>query len=191
MKEEIQSGNEFVPDEENAPEEDTQHEERRNRRLTEEERAEIREKAELGVKRIVELADEYGVTRQYLHRWFKQEGIIWGSRRDELSAAAGKGIKAAAEKNAERYAEQRMAWIEETRIAGFQDLKRARLLANKSIADALRAGRPLSSADEDLKAAHRYVRLVSQSIESTLRVLEAENVINPDDLPTLRLDDLT
>lgn len=191
MSKETQSGEELELEEEAPEEEDKTHAERKNKRLTEVERAEIREKAELGLKRIVELADEYGVTRQYLHKWFKQDGIIWGSRKEELSAAAGKGIKAAVQRNAEKYADQRMAWIEETRIAGYQDLKRARLLAGKAMADALKAGNPIATADDDLKAAHRYVRLVSQAIEATLRVLEADNVINPDDLPSLRLEDLT
>ncbi|MER9496395.1 hypothetical protein NKI86_32090, partial [Mesorhizobium sp. M0320] len=134
------------------------------RRLTEAERAEIREKFELGQAGTVELSDKYGISRQALSKWFKKEGITKGSRAHEVQAAINNSVKAAvgsaagaaAAQAIERYSEKRLEWIEETRVAAIKDLKTAKQIARKIMAEALQKSAAPASIDDDLKAIHRY-----------------------------------
>lgn len=165
--------------------------EKKRHGLTEAQYAEIRERYELGKDRMSDLADEFGVSRQALQKRFKADGVTYGSRAHEIAAATGAAIKKVVAAETERYAEKRLDWIEEVRTGGYNDIKRARLIANKIVADSLKAAKPLSSVDADLKAHGRYVNSITKLIEMQLRVLEADNVISEDDLPTLRIEDLT
>jgi predicted DNA-binding protein YlxM (UPF0122 family) len=166
-----------------------QEEQKRYKRLTEAQKVEIRDQFELGRKRMTELADEFGVSRQALHKWFKQDGIKYGSRAHELKEAEKKAAQAVAE----RYAEKRMTWIEETRISAHKDLSAAVQLAKKIVMDAVRAtpARSLAAVDDDLKAAQRFNRILRENYETRLKILNADDVVDKDDLPTLKIDDLT
>lgn len=177
---------ENLPDPEEL-EEDKEHTERKNRRLSEADYARIKELYELGEKRVSELADEYGVSRQALHKRFKADEVVYGSRAAEVAAAT----KAAVTRAAERYAEKRTEWIEETRITAFNDLKRARLIANKIVAEALKAKLAIKTCDADLKAHNRYILALQKTIEMQLRVLEADNAVSEEDLPELVVSDMS
>lgn len=165
------------------------HERRKARRLTEPEKAEIREKYELGVRRMTELAEDYKVTRQSLYLWFKKEGIVYGSRAAEVAAAAAEKVKA---EEVERFQELRPAWIEETRIRAYKDMTSAVQLSKKVIADAVKGGKAIATVDDDLKAIHRWHRMLQQDAETKLGiVLDADNMTGKDDLPTLPIQDMT
>lgn len=165
------------------------------RRLTDAEFAEARELYELGKAGLVDLADQFGVSRQALSARLKNAGAVRGSRAHEVAAAAKKAAtsapSAAAASTIERFADRRSDWIEETRINGYNQLKLARGLAQKAIKDAMAAGRPIASADDDLKAVMRLNKILCDNIEHTLHLLEADKHVDENDLPTLNIEDLT
>ncbi|SOC90009.1 hypothetical protein SAMN05216358_0025 [Rhizobium sp. AN5] len=165
------------------------------RRLTDAEFAEARELYELGKAGLVELADQYGISRQALSDRFKRAGSKKAMRAHEVAAAIRKAAtastSAAATATIERFADRRSDWIEETRINGYNQLKLARGLAQKAIKDAMAAGRPIASADDDLKAVMRLNKILCDNIEHTLHLLEADKHVDQNDLPTLNIEDLT
>lgn len=157
--------------------------------------AEARELYELGSASLGELAEKYGVTRQALSERFKRAGVVKESRKHEVAAAAGSGVKsasaAAAGAVAERFSDKRAEWIEETRIQGYQGLRLTRGLAQKIMTDAVRAGRPPASTDDDLKALGRLNKILVDNLNSALEILEARDHVDEEDLPTLVIEDLT
>jgi prophage DNA circulation protein len=170
------------------------------RRLSDAEFAEAKELYELGQLGLVELADKYGVSRQALSKRLKGAGAVKGSRAHEIAAAASAAAKSAAASSAaavaERFADKRAEWIEETRLEGVQALKQARLLARKTVADQLRLGStgaaaPMAAIDDDLKAIARFNKILIDNISEALRILKSDELIEEDNLPTLQISDLT
>ncbi|WP_326894361.1 hypothetical protein U8P73_36480 (plasmid) [Rhizobium beringeri] len=157
--------------------------------------AEAKELYELGKAGLSELADQFGVSRQALSQRLKSAGALKGSRAHEVAAAAKKAVTGAAGSSAaataERFADKRGEWIEETRITGFRQLKLARQLAQKVVQDALSAGRSIATTDDELKAVMRLNKILCDNIESTLNLLEADKHGDQNDLPSLNIEDLT
>ncbi len=129
----------------------------------------------------------------------------YGSRAAEVQAAVSAGVKQATTQTAaqqvaaqERYNDKRAEWIEETRVAGYRALKQADMLAKKIVADALKphtggvtpAG-TLASADDDLKAVHRFQKILIENTLTRLDILRANEIIDEDDLPSIQFEDLT
>ncbi|TDW20417.1 hypothetical protein EV128_12547 [Rhizobium azibense] len=174
------------------------------KRLSDSDYAEARELYELGKMRLSELGEKYDVSRQALWRRFKDDGVEYGSRASEVSAAASAGVKAATTQNAaqqtaqaERYNEKRAEWIEETRTSGYKALKQADMLAKKIIADALKVSAgsasagTLASTDDDLKAVQRFQKILVENTITRLDILRANDLIDEDDLPEIHFEDLT
>lgn len=184
--------------EENTSGEDTGDNEKRTR-LSDAEWAEIKELYELGKKRMVELADEYNVSRQTLSKRFKDGNVTYGSRAGEVQAAVNQGVTsavasttaAAVAAQIERYSEQRQAWIEETRVTGYKGLKQTDVLAKKIMQDALKTGKPPAVTQEDLKAVQRLQKILVENTLSRLEILKADEVVDEDTLPDIKLFDLT
>ncbi|RWI35414.1 hypothetical protein [Mesorhizobium sp.] len=173
--------------------------EKKGRRLTDAERAEIRETFELGQAGIVELSEKYGVTRQALSKWFKKDGITKGSRAHEVQAAINNSVKAAigsavgaaVAEQIERFSEKRLEWIEDTRVSAIKDLNAAKQIARKIMAEAIRDKKAPATIDDDLKALHRYQKIIEQNADAKLRILRSEQVVDENDLPKLQIEDLT
>lgn len=196
MSEETLSGDtELEPEEENLESSsdgsDPEYERKKSHRLTPAEKAEARERFELGQESATSLADRFGITRQSMSKYFKDNNIKYGSRAHELQAAISTAAKAGAAAASERYAEQRMGWIEESRIAAYKDLKTALTVAKKIAVETIQAARPFGTADDDLKAAQRYTRIIKENYLTRLEILDANNVVSEEDLPKLTIDDLT
>lgn len=165
------------------------------RRLTDAQWAEIVEAYELGVKGITELAEEYGVSRQNLSGRFKINGIQKGSRAGELKQAVNQAAKAQAAQaaaQADRFAEKKAEYIEETRMQGYAALKQVQIIAAKIVIEAHRAGRAMATIDDDMKALRRYQAILTENVRTRLGdVLNANESVDPDDLPALIVEDLT
>lgn len=182
-----------TPDEADAPVE------AKARRLTEAEYAEAKELYELGQMRLVDLSERFGISRQALSQRFKGDGVVYGTRAQEVQTAVSAGIKGAVASTTgqqvaqalERYADKRMEWIEETRLGGYKALKQADILAKRVVADAIQNKAPLASVDDDLKAVQRFQKIVAENTITRLDVLRANEVIEEDDLPSIRFEDLT
>ncbi|MBD9511621.1 hypothetical protein IB265_33235 [Ensifer sp. ENS10] len=165
------------------------------KRMSDADFAEARELYELGKAGLGELADQFGVSRQALSSRFKSAGAVKSSRAHEVASAAKKAVTgaagASAAATAERFADKRGEWIEETRITGVRSLKLARQLAQKIIQDALAGGHAISTVDDDLKAVQRFNKILVDNLESALNLLEADKHVDENDLPTLSIEDLT
>lgn len=165
---------------------------KQSRRLTAEEWNELVTAYEYGTHGIVELSKKYGISRQAIDKEFKKRGTVRYSRRAEYEAMQ-KQQQAAAARVAERFAEKRAEYIEETRMQGYAALKQAVALLNKRVLDVYKMpGTPPASAMEDIKALKLYQKALIENFEFRLgRLLNADDVINEDDLPNLVVDDMT
>ena len=154
-----------------------------------------RDRYELGTHTLVELADEFGITRQALSNRFKRNGVVKGSRSHELAEASSKGTKKAAEEAAaaaERFSDIRAEWIEDTRIQGVKSLKQVRLIAQKTLVDELRRpGGNVGAIEDQMKVLARYNKTLLDNLEGTLRILKSDEHVDEDDLPILSIEDLT
>lgn len=153
------------------------------KRLTEAEFATAREIYELGKQGVAEIAADLGVARQTLARRFKAAGAVRGSRAGEVAEAA-KVV-------AERFASRRAELIEETRMAGVNALKQHRIISQKIFVDMARASADPATKDDDFKALGRYGKLMADNIQATLKILDADNYVDEEDLPVLHIEDLT
>lgn len=159
---------------------------RSNTRLSDADYATCKELYELGKKGLVELADEYGVSRQTLSRRFRKDNVVKASRAHEVAKAAAQVV--------ERFAEKRSEWIEETRMQGMSALKQAALLSQKLVVDQAKkmaSGGHMAEIDDDLKAMGRYNKILIDNLEARLRILRADEHVDSEDLPTLSIEDLT
>ncbi|WLR90991.1 hypothetical protein [Shinella zoogloeoides] len=178
-----------------GPDENAAGEDKKNRRLTDAEWAQIVESYELGIKGVGELADEFGVSRQNLSQRFKTHGIKRGSRAHEVQAAvqqAATNQAAAAAARAETFAAKRAAWIEETRLQGYQMVRNATLIAAKLVGDTVKSNASMASIDDDLKAIRRFQLTLIEGIDARLnKILRADETVDENELPELPLVDLT
>lgn len=153
------------------------------------------ERYELGTSGLIDLADEYGVSRQALSKRFKNHGVKAKSRAHEIAAATGKAEKeavVAAAKAAERFVDTRSIKIEETRVQGFNALKQARLLTQKILIDEMkRTGGKPGEIEADIRAMGRYGKMLADNLDATLRILNSDEHIDEEDLPSLIIEDLT
>lgn len=166
------------------------------RRLTDAEFAEIRELYELGTAGLTDLADKYKISRQALSKRFKDAGVVRGSRAAEVAEAAKKAAAAAAASSVtpvvERFIEKRDQWVEETRVGAIHNMALVERLTKKTIKEALDARKPLAAYDDEFKAIERIKKiLIDASRHKLIDVLEASDLIDEDNLPTLVLEDLT
>lgn len=161
------------------------------RRLTDADFAEAKELYELGKATIAQLSEQYSVSRQTLSKRFRDAGVTHGSRSHEIAAATGAAAKGLSAATAARFEDRRPEYIEETKQQGYQILKQAKLLGQKIIADAIKATRPLETVDGDLRALGRYVKAQTELLDSTLRLLGADDYEDEADLPTFKVEDLT
>lgn len=188
-------------DEEDIPAEDDALEEasgvERRKRLSPREWIDITEIYELGDRGIKEIADQFGVTRQTLSKYFKDNKIQRGSKAKEIAARNAQIAAATAAKVAERFAEKRAEWIEETRVQGYNNLKQVATLLNKRIVEIYKipAGAPATGpaeAMEDIKALKLYQSALIENFNFRLEgILAASDVTDENNLPSLQISDLT
>jgi len=169
------------------------------RHLSDADFAEIVELYELGKAGISELATTYKTSRQTLSRRFKDAGVVKGSRAHEVASATRKaatsGPSTAGGIVIERFADKRPNWIEETRMQGYGSLKMVQQLAQKIVADHMRSsagGTPAMAAiEDDLKAVQRFGKILNDNLDARLRLLDADNFVAEEDLPSLVIEDVT
>lgn len=166
--------------------------EKKTRRLSKEEWAELVLDYEQGTAGVVELSDKFGISRQAIAKEFKLRGTMKNSRRDEYEKAKTAAATATV-KVAERYAERRAEWIEETRLQGYTALKQANALLNRRILEVYKTpGTPAASAMEDIKTLKLYQKALIENFDFRLgRLLNADDVVNEADLPNLLIEDMT
>ncbi len=149
-----------------------------------------RDDYEFGLKGMVQIAEEIGISRQALSKRFKDVGARRGGRAHELAAIEAAKI-AAVPPPPERFEDKRADWIEETRMNGFMAMKQAQMIARKIVLDQVKAGGKMGEIDPDLKAAQRYVRTINESFDAQLRLLRSEEYVDDKDLPNIEILDLT
>lgn len=157
------------------------------KRISDADYAMAREKYELGTAGVTELADLIECSRQALSQRFQKDGVVRGSRKDELVAAT----KSAAVTEVDRFHDKRLEWIEQTRVSGYNLLKQGQLMMNKEVAEALKAGRALGTSDDNLKAIARYIKTTIEATDARLAILQADREENEETLPALKIEDLT
>ena len=135
---------------------------------------------ERGESTLVDLALKYGISRQALHKRFRNDGVVRGSKAAVVEA----------EREVERFIERRSAWIEETRLEGFKALKQVQMIARKIVLDKVKATLPVGEADVDLRAIGRLNKILCD-ITTSLNILDAHNHVDDKSLPMLVIEDLT
>lgn len=155
-----------------------------NKRLSDDEFREACDLYERDVMGLGQIADKFGISRQALSKRFKDNGVKRGAK-------SGQPMQPAPSQPVERYAELRPDWIEETRLQGYKALKQASLLARKTVSDAVKNGQSMETIDGDLRAIQRFNKVLCDNIQTTMKLLEAENYVSEDELPRLDIQDLT
>lgn len=151
---------------------------------------EAKELYELGKLRLADLPAKYGFTKQAFWERFNREGVKHGSRSHEIKDSAAEAAKEAAAQDG-RYASRRAAWIEETRVTGFNALKQSRMIAQKLVLDAVKDKRAPATYDDDMKALLRYQKLLTDNLGMSLNILDAKDFIDSADITRLHIEDLT
>lgn len=162
-----------------------------NRQLTDAEWAEIVEHYELGTKNGKMLADEFGVSRQSLSERFKRYGIVRGSRAHEVQQTVKKTVTQAVQQSAERYADKRMTWIEDTKVESYKALSLIKKLADKVVVESVKASRAHASYIEDMKALRHYQKLIDDNMRARHFLLDTKDVVDEENLPNLTVQDIT
>lgn len=155
------------------------------KQLSDDEFRAARERYEVRNESLASIAADLGVTRQALSKRFIAVGAKKGCRASEYDAE--KAQKA----SVERFSARRAEIIEETRMTGISSLKQTRLIAQKIAVDAMKAQRPLSSVDDDLRAVGRLNKILVDNLTTSLAILQADEHIDEADLPVLTVEDLT
>jgi AcrR family transcriptional regulator len=162
------------------------------KRLTAAQWTEICTLWELGEVKIDELAKRFDVSRQSIMRHFKKNGIVRNSRKSDVRTAIVAGVASATTSAViANFADKRKQRIEDTREAHYQAADYLSRLTNKLITDALRASKPVSSIKEDIKALRMASAIQEQSFRIRIDVLNADQEIDENELPTLTIEDLT
>lgn len=172
-----------------APEEAKENENKKDR-LSQEQWEEVRFAYETGQKRVAALAQEYGVSPQAIHQFFKRKKIVFGSRKTDLEE---KVVEKAAEKVvAATFGSKRITRIEETKEQAYQSAQAIAALNMRILAECARAGGPtLQSRANDVKTLRSMAVVLKETLDVRYRVLNADENIDPDDLPELQILDLT
>ena len=169
----------------------------KSRRLTDAEFAEVREVYELGTAGLTDLADKHGISRQALSKRFKDAGVVKGARAAEIAEAAKKAAAvgatgAAAASTVDRFEEKREQWVEESRVGAMHNMVLVERLTKKAIQEALAKSAPLSTIDDELKAIERIKKIfIETGRHKLVDILNAAELIDEDNLPSLILEDLT
>lgn len=172
--------------------EDGSEDKKRRTRLSPADWIKIVDDYELGHKGVTELSEEWGVTRQTISNYFRSNNVVRASRAHEVKEQEEKA-RAAAAKVAERYAEKRAEWVEETRLTAYAAMKQAQLLLSKRIIDAYKVpGGSAAAAMDDIKALRTYQSSLIENFSFRLNdLLRANEQMDEEDLPTLIVEDLT
>lgn len=156
-------------------------------KLSEEQWTEACRMYEVDDAKLVDIADKFSITRQALSARFKTNGIIRGSKVPKPEAPAAR---------VDRFIDQREKWIEETRVEGYTALRQASLVMRKIFAEQIKtssaSGKTSVAAIEDeVRTMNRLIKGTSENMESRLKMLNADEHMDEDDLPALSVEDIT
>jgi hypothetical protein len=130
---------------------------------------------------LVDIADKFDISRQALSLRFKNASIIRGAKKPAPLVAPVET----------RYADKRDQWIEETRMEGYSSIRQAALIARKIVADAVKMSVTIDTVEDQLRAVHRYNRILTETTAARLTLLNANEHVDESDLPMLLIEDLT
>lgn len=178
--------------EETAPEDESSVVETKSTKLTGAQWERICTLWELGETKLSQITAEYGVSKQAVIKHFKKNGIVGGSRKGEIKTAIVSGVAAATvAATVPTFVDKRKQRIEDTREQHYMAATYLSQLTNKILTEALKASRTPASVKEDLKALRYASALQEQSFRIRMDVLNANDEIDEQELPTLEISDLT
>lgn len=156
--------------------------------------ADIRMKAEYGLARATELAAAHGITVSAISHHLKKHGIKFGSKAGEVATKAAEEAAKKAIEVASSFAGKRQTRIEETKEFYYQankNIDTALMIRFKRMADAHPTTLPIEELSAAAKTAAFMKRALMIGRKERLELLDAEQQIDPNDIPELTIRDLT
>jgi len=157
-------------------------------RLTLSDWEQIRSLWELGTATLVQLAEQFGIRSDTIHRRLSKMGAVKGSRAHEISNAIGNGVNDEAALQAMEATKR----INETKDDHYRWAEAIGKMTMQELIDAKKAGRVIATADANLGALHKAAK--------TLETIRLEPIIllgldkedgDPDEMPELLISELT
>ncbi len=166
-----------------STEPEDESDDKKTKRPTPAEWAEARNFYELGEMRAAELANKLGVTRSALHQHFSKHKSYFASRKKEIEKKAEEVVSTFALKRKQR--------IEETKTQTYEMDSAINAYARKILSDAIKGATPLSVKEKELKALHKLTVINTLTRQGRYHVLDADNEIDENELPSIIFDDLS
>lgn len=154
--------------------------------------AEIVEIVELGsFKSYEEIARKYGITAAGISKGLHKRGVTKGSRAHEVAARVRSTVLKEAEESTLSALELRRMRIEETRRQNYDWQKMISAQIMGRLVSAQKEGRPFGSEAANIKALRWASAALATARQERFAVLDAENEIDTNELPELRIRDLS
>lgn len=166
-------------------------EEKDTRKLTEAEWVEIVELWELGEVKLEDLSERFGISAPAISKGLKKRGAVKGSKAAAKAAAVAAAVVASEIEEAVDTAAERRKRVEETKKQHYEWTTMLAKMAMATIAEAKRAGKPLSAVAGDLKALQSATNIVARARDERYTILDMHNEVDEKGLPDLVIRDLT
>lgn len=143
---------------------------------------------EAGTATIDELATQFEVKPDTLRKRLKREGVVKGSRSEQVAEAAASAAADAAREQAERMVRR----IGETKEQHYQYAEAIAKVTMKTIVAAQNKGQALAAIEGDLSALQRAMKTLETARKERWAILGLDNDDgNPEDVPELLVSELT
>lgn len=143
---------------------------------------------ELGEVTIQELSKKYGPAPEHISRKFKELGFKHNARAGEYGQKIKKEVDKRIEDDAKKWADR----IRDTKEEHYEQITTLNRLAMTEIALAKKDGRPLATADPNLKAIYRAIQINKTAREERYSILGLDQNDGEDDnLPELTIREMT
>ena len=164
-------------------------EQKRSKRLSKIERAEAQALWETGHVTLQQLSEKFGVTPESLSRFFTKNGIVKGSKSEEIAAEIQEKVK----KDVLGETEVLSVRIKETKEEHYRMSMGYAKLAWAEFLKAKQDGVPFASLIPSLKALELGMRIAKMSREDRFSILglDKADAVDENELPSLEISTLT
>lgn len=142
----------------------------------------------IGEVTLTDLSDKFNVAPETISRKMKALGVTKGERAEEHAAEVKKEVEQASIDDAKVTASR----IKETKEEHYRNSRALAGAAMRVLADATKKNLPLATAEPDLKAIERAIKIQDSALKQRWTILGLDkDDIDSDDLPNLQITEMT
>jgi hypothetical protein len=165
--------------------------EEKPKKLTPDEWSECRSLYELGEARTTELSERFGVSKQAISKHFKDNAVIFGSRKKEHDEKVAKATSAAVAAKTASFESTRKQKIEETKTESYAMIRAIQIQSHKLWTEAVRAGASIASVQGEMKTLRMAAAIQEQARQGRYAILNVDRDVDEASLPILPIEDLS